>query len=141
MSENKNTSCIFCKIARGEIPSYKVYEDNEILAFLDINPASRGHTLVVVKEHVDDVTKCPRHLLDRAFEVAQMIAQAMVSQLGADGVNILTNAGEVAGQSVPHFHIHVIPRYINDGLKLTFPPKQLENKEMEDLKDILNKAL
>jgi histidine triad (HIT) family protein len=141
MSENKNTSCIFCKIARGEIPSYKVYEDNEILAFLDINPASRGHTLVVVKEHVDDVTKCPRHLLDRAFEVAQMIAQAMVSQLGADGVNILTNAGEVAGQSVPHFHIHVIPRYLNDGLKLAFPPKQLENKEMEDLKDILNKAL
>ena len=134
-------SCIFCKIARGEIPSYKVYEDDTVLAFLDVNPSSRGHTLVVPKEHFDDMTRCPKNLLDHCFEVAQLIAQAQIKELGATGVNVLTNIGASAGQSVRHFHIHVIPRYDNDGLKLAFPPKQLEDKEMLLIQDSIQKGL
>jgi histidine triad (HIT) family protein len=134
-------SCIFCKIANGNIPSYKVYEDNDVLAFLDVNPASRGHTLVVTKEHFDSVVTCPKAILDKAFEVAQLVAQAEIKQLGATGVNILTNCGKSAGQTVNHFHIHVIPRYDEDGLKLEFPPKQLENSQMDQIKDSIKKAL
>ncbi len=134
-------SCIFCKIARGEIPSYKVYEDDVVLAFLDVNPSSRGHTLVVPKEHFDDMTKCPKDILDYCFEVAQLIAQAQIKELGATGANVLTNIGKSAGQSVRHFHIHVIPRYDNDGLKLAFPPKQLEDKEMLLIQDSISKGL
>lgn len=137
----EDKSCIFCKIARGEIPSYKVYEDNDIIAFLDVNPASKGHTLVVTKEHFSDITTCKKDILDKAFRVAQLIAQAEISQLGATGVNVITNAGKSAGQSVPHFHIHVIPRFDNDGLKLEFPPKQLEDKDMKLITDSIKSGL
>ncbi len=137
----KDTSCIFCKIANGTIPSYKVYEDNEIIAFLDVNPASRGHTLVVTKEHFSNMTTCPKNILDRAFEVAQLVAQAQIAHLGASGVNVLTNVGESAGQSVQHFHIHVIPRYDNDGLKLSFPPRQLTDSEMSDITKSIKNGL
>ncbi len=137
----KDTSCIFCKIANGTIPSYKVYEDNDVIAFLDVNPASRGHTLVVTKEHFSNMTTCPKAILDKVFEVAQTIAQAQIAQLGATGVNVLTNVGESAGQSVHHFHVHVIPRYDNDGLKLSFPPKQLEDSEFTSIKSTIEKGL
>lgn len=136
-----NDSCVFCKIANGTIPSYKVYEDNEILAFLDVNPASRGHTLVVTKQHFDSVVTTPKAILDKAFEVAQLVAQAEIKELGATGVNILTNCGKSAGQTVNHFHIHVIPRYDEDGLKLEFPPKQLENSQLAEIKDSIKKGL
>ena len=134
-------SCIFCKIARGEIPCYKLYEDNDIIAFLDINPSSNGHTLVVPKEHFSSFTTCPKDILDKAFRVAQLIAQAQIAQLGATGVNVLTNVGKAAGQSISHFHIHVIPRYDNDGLKLNFPPKKLEDKELLLLRDSIKKGM
>ncbi len=134
-------SCIFCKIAAGQIPCYKLYEDSDVLAFLDVNPASRGHTLVVPKTHYDSVVTTPKAILDKVFEVAQMIAQAQISQLGATGVNIITNAGKSAGQTVKHFHVHVIPRYDDDGLKLDFPPKQLENSTMLEIKDSIVKGL
>ena len=128
-----NESCIFCKIGRGEIPSYKVYEDNEVLAFLDINPASRGHTLVITKEHFSSRLTCPKNILDHAFEVAQLVAQAAVSQLGATGVNFISNAGASAGQTV-----HVIPRYDHDGLKLNFPPRQLTDGERTKLQQTIS---
>ncbi len=137
----KDTSCIFCKIANGTIPCYKVYEDNDIIAFLDVNPASRGHTLVVTKEHFSNMTTTPKDILDRAFEVAQLVAQSQIAHLGASGVNILTNVGESAGQSVGHFHIHVIPRYDNDGLKLSFPPRQLTDGEMTDITSTIKNGL
>lgn len=134
-------SCIFCKIANGTIPCYKVYEDDLVIAFLDVNPASHGHTLVVPKEHFSNMTTCPKNILDHVFEVAQLVAQAQIAQLGADGVNIISNIGKAAGQSVEHFHVHVIPRYHNDGLKLNFPPKQLEEKEMLLLQDSIKKGI
>lgn len=134
-------SCIFCKIARGEISSYKVYEDELCLAFLDVNPASRGHTLVIPKEHFKDVTTCPKDILSHIFKIAQMLAQAQISQLGATGVNIITNAGTSAGQSVMHFHVHVIPRYDDDGFKLQFPPIAIEDKEFLLLADSIRKGV
>ena len=107
-------NCIFCKMVKGEIPCAKVYEDQDILAFLDINPASKGHTLVITKEHFANFTLVPKDLLGKAYAVAQKIAQAQISQLGAEGANVITNINEIAGQSVMHFHIHVIPRYKKD---------------------------
>lgn len=136
-----DNSCIFCKIARGEIPSYKVFEDDYCLAFLDINPTSEGHTLVLPKEHFDSMLTCPKDILDHLFEVAQMIAQAQQKQLGATGANIITNIGKSAGQTVNHFHIHIIPRYDNDGLKLEFKPLMIEDKKMLLLADSIKKSL
>jgi len=130
MSFDKNykEDCIFCKIARGEIPCAKIYEDDEILAFLDVSPASKGHTLVITKEHFDSMLTVPSDLLAKAFRVAQRIAQVQETNLGAKGVNVLTNIHKIAGQSVNHFHIHVIPRYNpNDGLKLGFEPNEIEH--------------
>jgi len=108
--------CVFCKIGRNEIPSNKVYEDQDVIAFLDVNPASKGHTLVVTKEHFADFTKVPKSLVAHSYQVAQIISQACVGQLGATGVNVLTNVGRSAGQSIPHFHIHVVPRYNDDRI-------------------------
>ena len=120
-------NCIFCKMVKGEIPCAKVYEDQDILAFLDINPASKGHTLVITKEHFANFTLVPKDLLGKAYAVAQKIAQAQISQLGAEGANVITNINEIAGQSVMHFHIHVIPRYKkDDGLQLNFVPYSIE---------------
>jgi len=118
--------CIFCKIAKGEIPSVKVYEDEDILAFLDTSPASKGHCLVITKQHFDNFLLVDRNLLEKAFYVAQKIGQSLVTSFHAQGINILTNVNEVAGQSVFHFHIHIIPRYIKDEITLSLEPKQIE---------------
>lgn len=135
-------NCLFCKMAAGEIPCAKVYEDSEILAFLDINPASRGHTLVITKEHFANFTLVPKDLLGRAYAVAQKIAQAQIGQLGAKGANVITNINEIAGQSIMHFHIHVIPRYEeNDGLKLNFEPAQLENFNLPAIASEIKRGL
>ena len=120
-------NCILCKIAQGEIPCHKVYEDEEILAFLDISQTTKGHTLVITKEHFNNFLFVPKDLLSKAISVAQKIAQAEVASLGAKGINILINTNEEAGQTVMHFHIHVIPRYDNnDHISIEFTPNQIE---------------
>ncbi len=103
---------IFCKIIDGEIPSTRVYEDDDVLAILDISQITRGHTLVMPKQHYDSLLSCPKEILTKVMMIAQRIGQAEVSILGAKGVNYLANCGEAAGQTVPHFHVHVIPRYV-----------------------------
>ena len=133
--------CIFCNIASHEIKSYKVYEDDYVIAFLDLNPASRGHTLVVTKEHFDNFTTVPKDILNHTMNVAQLIAQAAITKLGAKGINIITNVGKAAGQSIMHFHVHVIPRYEDDGLSLTFPPKQIEDKELLLISDSIKSGM
>lgn len=102
---------VFCKIIDGEIPSTKVYEDDDVLAILDISQTTKGHTLVMPKKHYANMLECPQDLLHKVMDVAQRIGQAEMMLFGASGINVLTNVGEVAGQSVPHFHVHVIPRY------------------------------
>ena len=110
---------IFCKIIDGEIPCYKVYEDDDVLAFLDISQVTKGHTLVIPKKHYDNFLATPKSVMHKVMDVAQIIGQIEIKMLGAVGVNILTNCYEAAGQSVKHFHVHVIPRYdVGDGFIL-----------------------
>ncbi|MCR5491192.1 MAG: HIT family protein [Bacilli bacterium] len=112
---------IFCRIIDGEIPSNIIYEDDDVIAILDISQATRGHTLVIPKKHYDNFLSCPMDIMHKVYDVAQRIGQAEMAVLGAKGVNILTNVGEPAGQSVPHFHVHVIPRYLGGegGFQIT----------------------
>ena len=102
---------IFCRIVDGEIPCYKLYEDDDVLAFLDISQVTKGHTLVIPKKHYDNFLTCPKSLMNKVMSVAQRIGQVSIKIFGARGVNILTNCYEAAGQTVKHFHVHVIPRY------------------------------
>lgn len=110
--------CIFCKIISGEIPSYKVYEDDSFLAFLDISQATYGHTLIIPKKHYANLLEMPDELLEKLMIVGKKIANGVKLATKCEGFNILNNNGEVAGQSVHHFHIHIIPRYSNDSFKI-----------------------
>jgi histidine triad (HIT) family protein len=103
--------CIFCKIVAGLIPCTKVYEDDDVLAFLDISQTTIGHTLVISKKHYENFLATPKTVMHKVYDAAQKIGQAQIQQLGARGVNILSNCNKEAGQSVMHFHVHVIPRY------------------------------
>lgn len=102
---------VFCKIINGEIPCYKLYEDNDVLAILDISQVTKGHALVISKKHYDTFLSTPQKIMHKVMDIAQKIGQVQIKMLGAKGVNILTNCYAAAGQTVPHFHVHVIPRY------------------------------
>lgn len=102
---------VFCRIVNGEIPCYKLYEDDDVLAFLDISQVTKGHALVIPKKHYDTFLSCPKDLMHKVMDVAQRIGQVEIKLLGAKGVNILSNCYEAAGQTVMHYHVHVIPRY------------------------------
>ena len=110
--------CIFCKIISGEIPSTTVYEDDDVKAILDVNPAARGHVIVLPKKHAADVFSLPDEDLSKAICVAKKIAVALKEAYKCDGVNILQNNGEAAGQTVFHLHIHVIPRFEGDTISV-----------------------
>ena len=103
--------CVFCRIASGEIPSSTLYEDQDVRVILDINPASVGHALILPKDHAASLLEYPSEKLGHVFEVAQKLGNAMKSRLHCDGINIIANCGQAAGQTVDHFHVHVIPRY------------------------------
>ena len=110
---------VFCKIIDGEIPCHKLYEDEDVIAFLDISQVTKGHALVVSKAHYDNFLSTPQDIMHKVMDVAQRIGQVDIKLLGARGVNILTNCYEAAGQSVNHFHVHVIPRYNeNEGFEI-----------------------
>ncbi|UGV41961.1 HIT family protein [Methanococcoides orientis] len=107
--------CLFCNIIKGDIPSYKVYEDETAYAFLDINPCSRGHTVVVPKTHYENFTDMPAEEVGTLFATVRMIARLVEDAVSADGSNIGLNNKAAAGQLVPHVHIHIIPRFEEDG--------------------------
>ena len=102
---------IFCRIIDDEIPCYKLYEDDDVLAFLDISQVTKGHSLVISKKHYDNFLTIPKAEMHKVMDVAQLLGQVAIKFMGAKGVNILTNCYEAAGQTVKHFHVHVIPRY------------------------------
>lgn len=110
----REDNCIFCKIMAGEIPSRVVYEDEDFKAMLDIDPATKGHTLIIPKNHYSNVLDLGETETARVLTVAKKIATRMMEALDCDGVNLVQNNGEAAGQTVDHFHLHVIPRYEND---------------------------
>jgi len=112
------SDCIFCKIISGEIPSHKVYEDKNVLAFLDINPINPGHTLVIPKKHSADLLEAPEETVVELIKIVKKIALAVMKATGAKGFNLGLNNGEAAGQAVTHLHFHIMPRLENDGYKL-----------------------
>ena len=126
-------NCIFCKIVRGEIPCSKIYETNNVLAFLDIGPINKGHSLVIPKKHFTNIFDIEQKYLDEVSNAVRKIAPAIKKAVGADGINITSSNGEAAGQVVMHSHIHIIPRFKDDGLKL-WPQGKYERNEMDDYK-------
>ena len=114
--------CIFCRIASGELPSTRIDEDERTVAFMDINPATRGHALVIPREHSADLTEIAEDDLAAVAAMAKRVAERQKEHLGADGVNLLNSCGKVAWQTVFHFHMHVIPRYATDPLRLPWEP-------------------
>jgi len=116
----KEENCIFCKIVAGDIACHKLYEDEATMAFMDINPANPGHALVIPKSHSPDVATIPFPALSRVAATAKRIAQAILAALAPDGLNLVQANGHGAAQSIAHFHIHVLPRRHDDGLKLNW---------------------
>lgn len=123
--------CVFCKIVNGEIDSVKIWEDEDILVFLDVNPVSEGHSLVIPKKHHENVFEIPNDLLGKINIVCKKIAKLQKEKLGISAVNILSASGREAQQSVFHIHYHVVPRKEGDGLDLWFQGK---SKEIDELK-------
>ncbi len=118
--------CIFCKIINGEIPSKKVYEDDDVVAILDISQATKGHTLVLPKKHYANILEIEDDAFIKVMNTTKMLAKKISKNLNAEGVNILNNCNEAAGQTVMHFHVHILPRYNNDDLKLEFTSHELD---------------
>ena len=114
----RQDNCIFCKIAAGEIPSATIYEDNDFRVILDIEPASKGHALILPKEHYANLYELSDDLAAKALIVAKKVITKMTGILGCDGYNVVQNNGEAAGQTVFHFHIHLIPRYKDDNVNI-----------------------
>ena len=129
-------NCIFCKIANKEIPGKIVYEDDLCLAFLDLSQTTNGHTLVVPKTHYQNILDVDKEVLSHLIKVTKKLTNQIITNLDAKGANVLTNANEVAGQTVMHFHIHIIPRYNEtDQIKIDFTDRSPE----VDLDNIFNK--
>lgn len=126
--------CIFCKIANGEIPSNCLYEDELVKVILDLSPASKGHALIIPKRHATDLFDLDEETKGHVLKVASKVGAALKKVLNADGINIMQNNGEAAGQSVMHFHMHIIPRYKGDGLKL-FPSGESTPEELKAIRD------
>jgi len=128
--------CLFCKIIKGEIPCYKVYEDENILAFLDVNAVAEGHTLIIPKTHYENVFDIPEETLANISKVAKKLSILYKEKLNCEGINIINANGKSAHQSVFHFHMHLIPRKNNDGINLDFHGV---SRTKEDLNKILEK--
>lgn len=138
-----DNDCIFCKIANGEIPSSTVYEDDLFRVILDLSPATKGHALILPKKHMANIFEMDEETAEKVFVLASRIAKAMKEALNCDGLNIVQNNGEIAGQTVFHFHMHIIPRYNDDGQQINWIPKTSEAAERdmiaEQIKNALNK--
>ena len=134
----KKEDCIFCKIANGDIPSKTLYEDEDFRVILDLGPATKGHALILPKEHADNLYELPDETASKVFVLAKKLAIKMKEKLNCDGLNIVQNNGEVAGQTVFHFHMHLIPRYEGDQVGITWKPgtltDEVKNEILEKLK-------
>lgn len=137
---NEFNNCIFCKIITGELPASKVYEDKDVLAFLDIKPVNPGHTLVIPKKHYENIHDTPDELVGKLTITAKKIADSIQKNLGASGVNIGMNNGKAAGQVVFHTHIHIMPRYGKDLFTL-WTGKEYKNGERETVAEKIRSSL
>ncbi len=133
--------CIFCEIAKKSIPSYKIYEDVDCYAFLDLAQAGVGHTLVIPKQHVKNIYELDEATAGKLFEVTCRLAKAISKAMNVEGCNILNNNGSVAGQEVEHFHIHIIPRVANDGNTFAFKGHHLTEEQFKEVKEKITSIL
>ncbi len=133
--------CIFCKIAAGEIPSTTVYEDEDLRVIADISPANLGHLLILPKVHAKDLTELPAEMACKVMITAQKVGKAMQEGLHPDGINVLQNNGEAAGQTVMHYHMHIIPRYQGDSVRIGWEPMQGLTNQVAEAADKVRKAL
>ncbi|SHJ45117.1 HIT family protein [Hespellia stercorisuis] len=133
----KDENCIFCKLAGGDIPTATLYEDEEFRVILDANPASKGHALIIPKEHYANLYELDDEVAGKAMILAKKMIKKMTRALGCDGYNVVQNNGETAGQTVFHFHMHLIPRYEGDNVGLGWHMSELSD---EDRDEILEKA-
>lgn len=131
------SDCIFCMIAKGEIPSNTIYEDDNFRVILDNGPATKGHALVLPKEHYANLFEIPEDTLAEAAKVAKKVAANMKDKLGCEGLNLVQNNGPVAGQTVMHFHLHIIPRYSDDNQKILWNPTQPSAEELVKIRDTI----
>lgn len=129
----RDENCIFCKIANGEIPSATLYEDEDFRVILDLSPASKGHALILPKEHYANLYELPDEVAAKVLSVAKNMITKMTKALGCDGYNIVQNNGEAAGQTVFHFHMHLIPRYKDDQVGLGWKMGSLTDEDKEDI--------
>ena len=127
-----NESCLFCEIAARRIAASVVYEDDNVMAFLDVNPLALGHVLLITKAHCETLFDVPENIFYDLFSAAQKIAVAQTKVLGAEGVNWLQNSGKAAGQEIFHFHIHLIPRMVEDGVGWNWKPSSYKISEERD---------
>lgn len=125
--------CIFCKIVQGEIPCYKVYEDANVLAFLDISQVTKGHTLVVPKKHYNTIFSLDQEIAAQLFTVTQIIANKVKDAFKIENINILNNSGKLAGQEVDHFHLHILPIYQKGDFTISFNKHSFSPEEMKNI--------
>ena len=133
--------CIFCKIANGEIPSATVYEDSVCRVILDVNPANKGHALIIHQVFRDNIYSIDAETAAKLFTIATEVAKAQKAELNPDGLNILQNNGEAAGQTVFHFHMQLVPRYIKDNVTMTWIPGKADTEELSTLSKALRKRI
>lgn len=131
----KEDNCIFCKIASGEIPSKTLYEDEKFRVILDLGPATKGHALILPKDHYANLYELPEETAGEVMKLAKKMAEQMKERLGCQGLNLVQNNGDLAGQTVYHFHLHIIPRYPADGQKIGWQPGQVTQEELEEIKN------
>lgn len=133
----KKDDCIFCKLANGEIPTNSIYEDDDFNVILDAAPATKGHALILPKEHADNLYELPDETAAKVLVIAKKLASHMTEKLGCDGFNVVQNNGTIAGQTVFHFHMHLIPRYKEDGQTIAWKPREVDAEEQKKIKDLL----
>ena len=131
--------CIFCKLANGDIPTNSIYEDERFNVILDLGPATKGHALILPKDHADNLFELPDDTAAEAMKLAKKLGSKLVEKLGAQGLNLVQNNGEVAGQTVKHFHLHLIPRYDGDGQSILWKPTSPSSEELASVKEVLTK--
>ena len=129
----KDENCIFCKLANGDIPTATVYEDEYLRAIMDAAPANKGHIIILPKSHAANIYEIEDEYVSRAFVLAKKLAVVLKKLTGCDGVNILQNNGEAAGQTVFHFHVHVIPRFKDDDCTIVWKPTSYEDGEASEV--------
>ena len=133
----KKDDCIFCKLANGVIPTNSIYEDEDFKVILDAAPATKGHALILPKEHADNLYELPDETAKKVLVLAKKLAKNMTEKLGCDGLNLVQNNGTVAGQTVFHFHMHLIPRYKEDGQKIAWQPTEPGADAQKEVRDLL----